>query len=179
MIESKKVSQEISDYVLDLLSPADRKQVEEHAAHNPAYKAMLQRERQVEQMVRTTLHETTTPDATRLHQLMPAIPQAKRPFAFFSSGWAQQMVAVAALAIFILGGFSVYQSQQNPVYDSTPTLTAATATFTNEPTATTDDGDEEMAATSTAVAIHPAQQSDITPSPVATPIAALPPVTSN
>ena len=177
MIESKKVSQEISDYVLDLLSPADRKQVEENAARSQEYQARLQRERQVEQLVRTTLHEATTPNAARLRQLMPEIPQQKRPFAFFSSGWAQQMVAVAALAIFILGGFSVYQSQQNPIYDSTPTLTAATATFTNEPTATTDDG--EMAATSTAVAIHPAQQGDITPAPVATPIAALPPITSN
>ena len=103
--------------------------------------------------------------------------QQKRPFAFFSSGWAQQMVAVAALAIFILGGFSVYQSQQNPIYNSTPTLTAATATFTNEPTATNDDG--ELTVTSTAVAIQPKQQNDITPSPVATPIAALAPSTSN
>ncbi len=177
MIESKKVSQEISDYVLDLLSPADRKQVEENAARSPAYKARLQRERHVEQLVHTTLHETTMPESGRLRQLMPEIPQQKRPFSFFSTGWAQQVIAVAALAIFILGGFSVYQSQQNPIYNSTPTLTAATATFTNEPTATTDDG--EMAATSTAVAIQPAQQSDITPAPVATPIAALPPITSN
>lgn len=168
MIESKKVSQEISDYVLDLLSPADRKRVEENAARSAAYKAMLQRERQIEQMVRTTLHETTTPENGRLRQLMPQIPQQKRPFAFFTSGWMQQMAAVAVLAIFILGGFSVYRSEQNPIY--TPTLMAATATFTNEPTATVS---EEKAATSTAVAIQPEQLNEVTPAPVATPIAAL------
>ena len=179
MIESKKVSQQITEYVLDLLSPPERKQVEENAAQNKAYQKMLQRERQVGQLVRTTLQQSTTPDAKRLRELMPAIPQQKRPFNFFMVGWQKQFVAIAVLAVFFLSSFSIYQSQQSPIYDGTPTLMAATATFTNEPTATTaQEQEEEELVTSTAVAIQPQPEKVATPAPSGTPIAALPPLTN-
>lgn len=177
MIESKKVSQQITDYVLDLLPPVERKQVEENAAQNKAYQKMLHREREVGQLVRNSLQQTTMPDTARLRKLMPAIPKKKRPFHFFNSTWQRQLVAMAVFVFFFLGSFSIYQSQQNPIYNSSPTLTAATATFTNEPTATTMQEEEQMA-TSTAVANQAEPVKIETPKPIGTPIAALPPLTN-
>lgn len=173
MIESKKVSQQISDYVLDLLPPLERKQVEENAAKNKAYQNMLQQERQIGQMVRSTLQQTTIAENGRLRELMPAIPKKKTSNFFFGSTWQKQLVAIAVLAVFFLGSFSIYQSQQTPIYNGLPTLTAATATFTNEPTVTVAKVENE-AATSTAVASKPEAASSVTPAPIATPIAALP-----
>ncbi len=173
MIESKKVSSQISDYILDLLSPVERKRVEEDAAKSTAYQTKLQQEREIEQLIRATLQQTPMPDRARLQQLMPPIPQQKRPFPFFHNRWQKQLLAVAVLAIFFIGSFSLYQSQQNPIYNSSPTLTAATATFTNEPTVTVAQTDTKTA-TSTAVASQPKIESNPTPATIATPIAALP-----
>ena len=154
-----------------------RKQVEENAAKNKAYQTMLQRERQIGQMVRSTLKQTTMPENGRLRELMPAIPQKKRRGFFLGSSLQKQLVAVAVLAVFFLGSFSIYQAQQSPIYNGDPTLTAATATHTNEPTVTVVKEEQEVA-TSTAVAVQPEAESSVTPAPIATPIAALPPLTN-
>ena len=75
MIDSKVSANQLQDYVLGLPSPAAKRQVEQQIGADPTLLPKLQQERQVEQLIKSTLRQTNHIDNGRLAQLMPTIPK--------------------------------------------------------------------------------------------------------
>ena len=129
------MNNQLQNYVLDLLSPTERKAVEREAARDEAVRLALRREREVERLVRETLQQATTPTYGRIPQLMPPIPR-QRPYPWRVYTWQRSVAALALVLVLFLGAAGLYQSRQAAVTHATPTLAAVTATLTQEPTAT-------------------------------------------
>lgn len=129
------MNNQLQEYVLDLLTVEERTAVEREAARNETLRQALHREREVGRLVRHTLQETTAPAYGRLPQLMPAVPDRQRYF-WPRPSWQRAAAALALVLVLFVGAFSLYQSQQAAITPAAPTLTAVTATFTHEPTAT-------------------------------------------
>ena len=154
-------------YVLDLLTPAEKQQVARQIGANPDMLAQVQRERQVGQLVKQTVHQAGVAENGRLAQRMPAIPQQKRPF--WASFAPRQMAMVAMMFVLLLGGWQWLSSEQSALWQSPPTVVSVTATITNTPTAT----QTQTVPTETAVANPLALQAIMTPAPPPTPVAGI------
>ncbi|HFE66698.1 MAG TPA: hypothetical protein ENJ93_05495 [Chloroflexi bacterium] len=169
------MNNQLQDYVLDLLSPTEQAAVEQEAAQDKALRQALRQEREIGHLVRTTLQETTAPAYGRIPQLMPAIPR-QRPHPWRTLTWQRSVAALAMVLLLFLGSVGLYQSRQAAITNATPTLMAATATLTQEPTATLAQLDsEEALLPGTAVAQSAPLDIQATPAPPT----ARPPITSN
>ncbi len=166
---------QLQEYVLDLLPPVEREAVEQEAAQDEALRLILRRERKVGRLVRTTLQETTAPASGRIPQLMPAVPR-QRPYPWRGLTWQRSVAALSLILVIFLGSAGLYQSRQAAITSATPTLMAVTATFTREPTATLAQLEiEEALPPGTAVAQSALLEIQATPAPPTT----RPPLTSN
>lgn len=133
---------------------------------------IMPQEQEVRQLVRETLTQVGQIDNGRLTQLMPAIPQKKRPF------WHQpttqqtmRQVAMAAMMfILLLGGWQWFNHSASAVWPQAPTVVAVTATMTHTPTVT----QTQQVPMETAVAHQLAPELRDTPAPLPTPVAAVP-----
>ena len=169
MIETNNTPNLLQEYVLDLLPPAEKQQVAQHIGADPLLQAQVKRERQVSQLVKQTLHQASQIENGRLAQLMPPIPERKRPLWF--SFAPRQLAMVAMLFVLLLGGWQWFNSDQPAMWSSTPTIVAVTATMTHTPAAT----ETQIGPTETAVASQNNPTIVITPAPAPpTPIAAVP-----
>ena len=171
MIETNKQPNLLQEYVLDLLPPAEKQHLTRQLGSDAALRAQVQQERQVEHLVKSSLHQASAIENGRLVQLMPAIPRKKRPF--WASFAPRQLAMAAMLFVLLLGGWQWFSSDQSPLWHSPPTSVAVTATTTHTPAAT----ETQVAPTETAVAHHkePYETAvSITPAPPPTPVAAVP-----
>ena len=174
MIETRKSTNLLQEYVLDLLPAAEKEQLTRQMSQDPDLLAAVQQERQVGQLVRQTLQKATAVDNGRLVQLMPAIPQRRRLTrpGFAPRQLGRQLAAVAMLLVLLLGGWQWFNSGQPSLWPSPPTMVAVTATMTHTPAATK----TQTMPTETAVAnqIDPEPNFVSTPAPLPTPVAAVP-----
>ncbi len=168
MIETNNKKNLLQEYVLDLLPPTETQQMARQIGHDPALLKQVQQERQVGQLVKSTLQQAGTVGNGRLAQLMPAIPQKRRPF--WQSFAPRQLAMVAMLFVLLLGGWQWFTNEQSALWSS-PTAVAVTATMTHTPTAT----QTQIVPTETAVAHQAEPALTITQAPPPpTPVAAVP-----
>ncbi len=158
----------LQEYVLDLLPPAEKQQLAQKIGRDPALLQQVRQERQVGELVKSTLQQAGAVENGRLAHLMPAIPKQKRPF--WSSFAPRQVAMVAMLFVLLLGGWQWLNSSQSAIWQSTPTIVAVTATTTQTPTAT----ETQRVPTETAVARQTEPEIILTPAPLPTPVAAVP-----
>ena len=131
-----EILHQIPDYVLGLLSPKQLGAIEQHVAYCTACRHALLRERRFGRLVRSTVDAATTPNNTRVRNLMPAIPQ-KRRLVPVLNGWQKQLVPVMLLLIMVAAGFTLNNLlPAGSVPSLVATAYAATATSTDAPTAT-------------------------------------------
>ena len=171
MIETNKTQNLLQTYVLELLSPAEKRRVEQQIKANPSLLAQVQQERQVGQLVKQTLQQTGQIENGRLSQLMPAIPKQKRPFwaAVAPRQLAMAAATMSLLFVLLLGGWQWFNHNQPSLWPAQPTTVAVTATMTHTPAAT----ETQTAPTETAVAQQDEPNIVMTPAPLPTPVAAI------
>jgi anti-sigma factor RsiW len=130
----KEIHQQLPDYVLGLLTPGQAQEVTQHLADCTACRRMVQGEREVAVRVRDTLNAATRPDAARLSQLIPPVPQ-KRSRSGISANWTTRLAPALVLLFVIVGSLlmSALDSRRPMSFFFAAT---ATATSTNTPTAT-------------------------------------------
>lgn len=148
----------ISDYLLGLLPASERQKVESHAATCPQCRQQLTSERELITTLRLTLAAIPMPSSTRLAQLQPLPPKwtfHQQKLSFFSILTWQKSFATALVALFLVWGW--LHLQPTLWWESPTPYIAATAT---------------QIPTATATQTLPNYQ--LTPTIVATPIAALP-----
>jgi len=168
MIETGNNTNLLQEYVLDLLPPTEKQRLARQIGNDPALLKQVQQERQVGQLVKSTLQQASIIENDRLAQFMPVIPQRKRPF--WPSFAPRQLAMVAMLFVLLLGGWHWFTSEQSALWSS-PTAVAVTATMTHTPTAT----QTQITATETAVARQAEPELVITQAPPPpTPVAAVP-----
>lgn len=153
---NKHVTQQLPDYVLNLLPQRERQTIEQHTAVCDPCQTSLKEERELGQMIRLTLQTATQPDNGRLAQLMPAIPQQKQRWSFTMIGWQRQVAVVTLLLAILMGSLGMWHGRSQNVWG----VASPTATSTQDATATlaqqqTTQAEETLAAvgwTGTAVA---------------------------
>ncbi|MEZ4589893.1 MAG: hypothetical protein R3D55_01925 [Chloroflexota bacterium] len=139
---------------------------------------MMPQEQQVRQLVRETLTQAGQIENGRLTQLMPALPQKKRPFwqTLNARPMVNQLAMAAMLFVLLLGGWHWFNGSNSAIWQTPPTNVATsiavTATMTNTPTATQTEA--KIVATETAVGQQSAPAIIQTPAPLPTPVAAVP-----
>ncbi|VAW31028.1 hypothetical protein MNBD_CHLOROFLEXI01-847 [hydrothermal vent metagenome] len=168
MIDSKSSANLLQDYLLGLLPPAAKRQVEQQIANDPTLLSKLQQERQVEKLVKGTLHQVGQIENGRLTQLMPAIPK-RQPKLAWNGALSRQLAMAAMLFLLLFGGWQWYNNQPT-LWPTQPTHVAVTATLTNTPAPTET---QVTAPTETAVAKQTVPTAVMTPEPPPTPIAAV------
>jgi len=169
MIETNNTSNLLQEYVLDLLPAAEKQQVAQQIGTDSELLQQVRQERQVEQLVKQTLHQASRVENARLAKLMPPIPKRKRPFWEYAA--PRQLATVAMMFILLLGGWQWLRHDQTAIWPSPPTIVAVTATITNTPTAT----ETQTVPTETAVAHQIYPNAIMTPAPPPpTPVAAVP-----
>ena len=159
----------LSGYVLDLISAQERKRIEEHIVECDRCMESIQVDRQIEQLVSTTIRSISVPSASSLQKLMPDIPphgsRADRfggfPAFLHPLVW-QPVVALVVISVLFFGSMS-FNMTSNGVAISTST---STATMTSTTTGT---------AISQRAGHFSVHNSPMTPMPAATPIAQLSP----
>lgn len=175
-MEAKHIRHQISDYVIGLLTPDERRALEIHAATCLDCQVALQRERQVALLVRETLQAAPQPTAERLRSLMPPV-ERRPPARWVTRGWQRQLAPLMVALLLLLSTFGLRAAttqgwfQVAPgaaVETATPTATLAqTATESPSPTV----GHTAVATQSPApnlVRYHPDQPA---PAPIRTPLA--------
>lgn len=168
MIETNKAPNLLQEYVLDLLPLAEKQRLNQQIGADPVLRAKVQQERQVAQLVKQTMQQAGQIENGRLTQLMPAIPQQKRPL--WGMAMPRQLAMMAMLFVLLLGGWQWFSSSQSAIWPSPPTIVAVTATMTHTPTAT----QTQIVPTETAVANKDNPDNAVlTPAPLPTPVAAL------
>ena len=176
MMKHEHVFEQIPDYVLGLLSTSGRRQVEQHVVHCRQCRQVLQHERRMAEAVRSTLQVATQPSAIRLRQQMPAIPR-QQPIEWQQwQQWQRGLAPIGLVIVLLFGALGLRSSYDQPIWQAPPpasTLIGVTATLTQAPTATATevDGRKQTEEAATIAAQQPTVS--VTPSPVATPIAAL------
>lgn len=154
---------QLTDYVLELLTPTEREQVQKAVQNDDQLQAELAQEAAIGQAVRQTLTQITQPSPIRLKQLRPPIPQKRRWFMWGQMQWATA-VAVTSIALFLF----VWLPQPNTPNNSNDGLIAITATSTQEVRLI-----HPTSSASPTPVIEPDVVPSPTPSPNPTPIAAL------
>ena len=166
---------QLPDYVLDLLSSGDRRQVELHLSSCFQCRLALHREIITFRQVRSAVRRISQPDLARLQKLMPPIPvQGRTRWPFLIR---QQLAPPAALLAILLSGWLWQAGPSRPLAlpSSTPLLEATMST--GSPGSTTmhnviDDGESPLF---TIVAGTPEQQAvTVTTAPHPTPPEELP-----
>jgi anti-sigma factor RsiW len=124
------------EFALELLPNDERQLVTRHIAHCIECRQVVETERQVARLVRSTI-EATGVSRSRLNELRPKAP--KRQVSFLNSLSLRRQIAFAGLLlILVIGGTNLVMSQSPGGFIS-PTSTAyvATASLTRTPTAGT------------------------------------------
>ena len=131
------VTKLIPDYVLELLSTGDKERVTDHISACKECKAMLQQERQIAQLVHSTLFTATHPDGRRLRQLRPDIPRSGVSF-YGSLTWQKSFAVALLLLLVIAGTFALGRDVRPSIWPnaSSATYTSVAATDTATITAT-------------------------------------------
>jgi len=186
------IRRQIPDYVLGILSPGQLGTVERHVAHCTVCQNAMIRERNVGQLVRSTVNLATRPNNARIRSLMPAVPQ-KRRLVLRLDGWQKQLAPALIILLLILGGFTLnWMLPAGSVPSLVATAHAAPATSTYTPTATITQSQRENdgmnhlsniqhSSVFNAAVSFPSPGSDRplqTPDPVPTPVAAIQLVTA-
>lgn len=174
---NKHVTQQIPDYVLNLLPKRERRAVERHTAVCGQCQKALRTEREMGQRVRLTLHTVTQPANGRLAHLMPPIPK-QQGWSFTMIGWQRQFAVVTLLIAILMGSFGVWNGRSQNIWSvPSPTATStlnATATLTQQQTTQAEETLAAVGLEGTAVASPTAQAyMATTPIPPPTPIAAI------
>lgn len=126
----------IPDYVLGLLSPDERRHVEQHARHCAMCRDAIRRERQVAALVREAVQRSAAPPANRLRQLRPSPPHPARRYV---GALARQLAPVTAVLALLMTVLLTQANGLGPLRTAfVPTTPAPTAllTATHTPTAT-------------------------------------------
>lgn len=170
-INSEPLHPDLTGYALGLLDAEERRAVERHALACAVCRSEIQTDRQLDQLVRSTLQTVTHIDNGRLRKLMPTSP--RRRVQRWQVVVQRQLVPVCMLLLLFFSGLGVYQTMQHEPTNGVgfPTALAATATHTVSPTETAVATRAVETAVETAAAANATQL--ITPSPAATPIAYL------
>lgn len=168
MINSNGSTTQLQDYALGLLSPGDKRQVEQQIAGDPTLLAQLQQERQVSHLVKGTLRQTSQIDNGRLARLMPPMPK-RQPKSTWQAAMSRQLAMVSMLVLLLFAGWQWQNSSQPTYWPGQPTFVAVTATQTNTPAPT----ETQTMPTETAAAKQTAPTAVMTPEPPPTPIAAV------
>ena len=173
------ILEQITDYVLDLLSEAEKEAVDNHIAACKNCRLVLQQEQQMFRLIRSTLQSSPQPAPQRLRQLRPEIPFRPRSAGKFPV-WQKRLAPVFMALLLLLGSLGLQLAlpvDQAKVFGST-VHAAATALATKTPeNATLISGSnavmviETNDGTETAVATQPAI--DVTTN---TPVAAPAPI---
>jgi anti-sigma factor RsiW len=147
MIKQEHVQSLLADYVLELLTPAERLRVEEHTAACDSCRLTLQREKHLALMIGSTLHLAAQPGNNGLHAFMPQPPRPVRPVTrrqrvliprirFNAVLWATQLAPMTLALLLVVSSLWLYlASPADPWRNGAPgsfmaTETAATATAT-------------------------------------------------
>lgn len=152
-------SNQISDYLLDLLPTAERQALEGHLAGCAHCRQAVLTQQQLVQTIRGTLVVATRPGPGRIAQLMPHPPIHRRPSLKLMRRPLAAMVLLVVLGLAGLNWQMGYNQWRNPAV----TVLAVTATHQPTSTATHTAGHEQNSP------IEPA----MTPRPAGTPIADL------
>ena len=164
---------QLIDYVLKLLPAEQEKQLEQQAAREPHLRRRLAAEREIGQLVRSTIHQVTAPEPARLRRLMPATPRHTQ-----WQLWQRPLALVGALLLMLLVAFGWREIRTNvPLPDQGPGI-AVTVTQAEAPTETMTQTIEASGGFAplifgTRVWREPAGATHPSPLPAATPIAAL------
>jgi len=178
MMNQQHIQHKLTDYALGLLSQNERQRIERHTLGCADCRQALRREVEVGQIMRDTLAVAVQPPVN-LRPFMPAIPQPGFWQRLrFALAWQRPLAPIALALLLVLGSFGLYLSDQRGAWlNPAPTFLAATATMTDEPTATLTQTRTEQTSgiVQTAVPIAPSPHHiAATPAPNPTPIAALP-----
>lgn len=164
MLAQEHPSNKLSDYVLGLLSPAERQRIDRHLARCARCRQALKQERSMTREVRQTLHAATRPSPEQLTRLLPPASSVQRRRRF------EAMLRPALAFSIVLVLFALSMQIDTPGARSSapaPTATVVAATATNTPTSTTEA--HAMRPAPVLLDEQPAWQSP----PTGTPVAAL------
>jgi anti-sigma factor RsiW len=132
--------QQIPDYVLGLLSPEERFQVEQHTKRCAECRRVLARERKIEALIRQTVQVTTQPMPARLAAIRPDYPRKRLTPAVRILGQLAPVTLISFLLalslLFQLTGYSPIQGPHSPAFIATISSPTLTPTTTRLPTAT-------------------------------------------
>lgn len=117
------IQQNISDYVLDLLSAEEKQAIARHLAGCTACREASARERQIGRLVYQTLNTAAQPKFERLQSLMPARPNRRTSILSLFTPYRQWAIAsvllVAMLGAFLFGGEAGYKGRQPGTHPAT------------------------------------------------------------
>ena len=133
MLAQQHPSAQLSDYVLDLLAPDERRRVDDHLERCTRCREIVQRERALARDVRNTLIAAGRPQPARLWQLMPPAAAAQRRNRFESI--LRPALALSLLLVLFVSSLQLYASGSNGMLN-TATATTLAATATTTPTTT-------------------------------------------
>lgn len=114
-MSEQHVTIQISDYVLGLLPPQARRDVEGHIAHCETCRASVQRERELVQLVRGTLKEVIRPNPTHLQQFTPPTLTVRR-----TRRQLRQAIAVVTLLLVLFLGNLGWQNGATGIAYASP-----------------------------------------------------------
>ena len=132
----------ITDYVLGLLPKVEKEHVTLHISGCADCKSALQQERQIAQLVRSTLSTATQLDNRRLQQLRPDLPSARMSF-LGTFAWQKPLAAALLLLLVIVGTIGLQRTDRPAIWPEATayyTKVAATNTATSTAMATSSPG---------------------------------------
>ncbi len=129
----QQIRKQLPDYALGLLTPIQANEVMEHLSSCAACCQLVHREREIGELVRTTINAATRPDPARLSQLMPPPPHSGQ-WGIGTNLTGRLAPALVMLAIIVSVILFYSPESQRPFPAFVPVT--ATATTTNTPTAT-------------------------------------------
>lgn len=172
MLIQQHPSSLLSDYVLDLLSLSERRQVEQHLAACPRCRAAVQEERALVHDVRATLLRAGDAAPARLRQLMPEPPR-RRTMALQYVFW--RPIAAMALVLVLVVGLTQWNQPGAGAPFAQPSATTMAATMTHTPEAYTPTATGTTISARATVAPD-SSTADALHQPAGTPLSALPPL---
>ena len=130
----QEIHEQLSDYILGLLTPGQENEMAQHLAGCAACRQRAHDEREIGTIVRETLQAATRPDPMQLRQLMPPVPQKKRSGGI-AANWTSRLAPALVLLVIIVSSL-ILTAQESKRSMSIFFASTATATSTNTPTAT-------------------------------------------
>jgi hypothetical protein len=106
------IEEQLTDYVVDLLSGEEKRVVARHVAACEECRRAVQREREIGRLVHSALNSATTPKPARLQSLMPPVPGGRSPLLALLAPYRQWAIAclllVAMIGAFMFGSDGGY-----------------------------------------------------------------------